>query len=38
MKLTSQIAKNLRDVHFGGNWSYSNLKDNLADITWNEAN
>jgi len=37
MKLTEQIAKHLRDVHFGGNWTASNLKDQLADVTWQQA-
>ncbi len=37
MNSTAQIAKHFREVHFGGNWTYSNLKDNLADITWQQA-
>jgi len=37
MSLTGQIAKHFREVHFGGNWSSSNLKDNLADVTWQHA-
>lgn len=37
MNLTTQIAKHLRDVHFGGNWTSSNLKENLAGITWQQA-
>ena len=37
MTVTSQLAKNLRDVHFGGNWTWSNLKEQLADVTWQEA-
>ncbi|MEO8912522.1 MAG: DUF1572 domain-containing protein [Puia sp.] len=37
MHLTEQIAKQFRDVHFGGNWTASNLKQQLADITWQEA-
>ena len=37
MKHTSQIAKHLRDVHFGGNWTAVNLKDNLTDLTWQQA-
>jgi uncharacterized damage-inducible protein DinB len=37
MTLTSQIAKHFRDVHTGGNWTVSNLSDNLADVTWQEA-
>ncbi len=37
MSLTKQIAKQIREVYFGGNWTWSNLKDNLADVTWQEA-
>jgi hypothetical protein len=37
MNLTAQIAKHLREVHFGGNWTSSNLKDNLANVTWQQA-
>lgn len=37
MNLPAQIAKHFRDVHFGGNWTTSNLKDNLADVTWEQA-
>ncbi|MES2725686.1 MAG: DinB family protein [Bacteroidota bacterium] len=37
MNLTKQIAKHVRDVHFGGNWTTSNLKDNLAGVTWQQA-
>lgn len=37
MNLTTQIAKHFREVHFGGNWTTSNLKDHLADITWQQA-
>lgn len=37
MNLTAQIAKHLRDVYFGGNWTVSNLKDALSDVTWQQA-
>src|SRR5258706_10960331 len=37
MDLTAQIAKHLRNVHFGGNWPSVNLKENLADVTWQQA-
>jgi hypothetical protein len=37
MNLPSQIAKHFKDVYFGGNWTCSNLKDNLSDVTWQEA-
>jgi hypothetical protein len=37
MMVTKQIAKHLRDVHFGGNWTCSNLKDNLEGLSWQQA-
>ncbi|MFI5129343.1 MAG: DUF1572 domain-containing protein [Chitinophagales bacterium] len=37
MNLTGQIAKHFREIHFGGNWTSVNLKDNLADLTWQQA-
>jgi hypothetical protein len=37
MNLSSQIAKHIRDVHFGGNWTTSNIKDNLSEVTWQQA-
>lgn len=37
MKLTTEIAKHFRGVHTGGNWTCSNLRDNVADITWQQA-
>lgn len=38
MNLSNQLAKDFRNLHFGGNWTYSNLKDNLEDVTWVQAN
>lgn len=37
MSITKQIAKHLREVHFGGNWTFSNLKDTITGVTWEEA-
>jgi hypothetical protein len=37
VNLSQQIAKHFREVHVGGNWTCSNLRDNLADVTWQEA-
>lgn len=37
MSLTAQIAKHFREVHFGGNWTAVDLKNTLADITWQRA-
>lgn len=37
MELTKQIAKHLREVFFGPNWTSVNLKDSLAGVTWEQA-
>jgi uncharacterized damage-inducible protein DinB len=37
MNQTSQIAKQLRDVYFGGNWTGVNLKATLTDISREQA-
>ena len=35
--IASQIAKHFRDVHFGGNWTTSNLKSQLEGLNWQQA-
>ena len=37
MTLTQQIAKHFRAVFFGGNWTDSDLKAHLTDVTWQQA-
>ena len=37
MNLPQQIAKHLREIYFGGNWTSVNIKDTLADVTWQQA-
>ncbi len=37
-KHTSFIAKNLEDLHFGGNWTAVNLKDTLTGVHWKDTN
>jgi hypothetical protein len=37
MSTTAQLAKHLREVHVGKNWTWSNLKDNLTGVTWQQA-
>jgi len=37
MQLANLLAKHIRDVHFGGNWTSVNLKDALAGISWQQA-
>ena len=36
-KLNTHSAKHFRSVFFGGNWTDSNLKEQLADVSWEEA-
>ncbi|MBL7782851.1 MAG: DinB family protein [Saprospiraceae bacterium] len=37
MTISQHLAKSLCDVYFGGNWTASNLKTQLADVTWQQA-
>ncbi len=37
MNLSQQTARHFRDVHFGGNWTSVNLKETLADVSWQQA-
>ena len=37
MQLPQQLAKNVRGVYFGGNWTAVNLKETLADVTLQQA-
>jgi hypothetical protein len=37
MNTSLQIAKHLRAVYFGGNWTSVNLKSTLSDVIWQQA-
>lgn len=37
MNLNKQIAKHFREIYFGGNWTCSNVKEVLSDISWQQA-
>lgn len=37
MAITKLIARHIREIYFGDNWTCSNLKDNLKDVTWEQA-
>lgn len=37
MNTSFHLAKHIRDVHFGGNWTCTNLKDTLSDVSWQQA-
>jgi len=37
MTQSAQIAKHLREVHFGGNWTTVNLRDTVSDVTLQQA-
>jgi hypothetical protein len=37
MKITAQIAKHIREVHFGGNWTDVDLKQSLEGVDWKQA-
>lgn len=37
MNTTAQLAKHIKELYFGGNWTAANLKKHLSDITWQQA-
>lgn len=37
MPLLIQIAGQLREVYFGGNWTSVNYQEQLKDVTWHQA-
>jgi hypothetical protein len=37
MNPAAQIARHLREVHFGGNWTSSSLKEQLEGVNWQMA-
>ena len=37
MNPSAQIAKHIREVYFGGNWTSVNYRDTLKDVTWQQA-
>jgi hypothetical protein len=37
VNLSQQIAKNLREVYFGDNWTGVNFTETLTDISWKQA-
>ncbi len=37
MNTSAQLAKHLREIHFGGNWTCSSMKEQLQDISWQLA-
>ena len=37
MNIPQQIAKQFRDVYFGGNWTAVNLKQTLEGVSWQQG-
>lgn len=37
MQIVEHIAKHIREIYLGGNWTAVNLKSTLSDITFEEA-
>lgn len=35
--LVKQLAKHIREIYFGKNWTWSNIRENLDDVTWKQA-
>ncbi|HLP49557.1 MAG TPA: DinB family protein [Chitinophagales bacterium] len=37
MNMPQLIARQLHEVYFGGNWTTTNLRDSVQDVTWQQA-
>lgn len=37
MNISILVARHFREVFFGGNWTWVNLKDTLDGVTWEQA-
>lgn len=37
MTITEQIAKQFRNLYYGGNWTFVNFKDTLSGVDWKQA-
>jgi hypothetical protein len=37
MTISQQLAKQFRDVQYGGNWTWVNLQETLKDVHWQQA-
>ncbi|MGE5520658.1 MAG: DUF1572 domain-containing protein [Candidatus Dadabacteria bacterium] len=37
MNIAQEIARHIKEVHFGGNWTDVNLKDTLEGVQWQQA-
>lgn len=37
MSNTTQIAKHIKEVFFGGNWTWVNLETSLKEVSWQQA-
>lgn len=37
MNTAPLLSKHLKELHYGKNWTWSNIQDNLKDVSWQEA-
>lgn len=35
--ITKEIARHIREIHFGGNWAWSTMQEALKDVSWQQA-
>lgn len=35
--ISKEIARHIREIHFGGNWTWSTMQEALKDVTWQQA-
>lgn len=37
MSLSKELARHIREIHHGKNWTWSDMEEALNDVTWQEA-
>lgn len=37
IKITHELARHIREIHFGNNWTDSDMTSVLKDVTWQQA-
>jgi hypothetical protein len=37
MQITKEIARHIREIHFGDNWTWVAMQETLKDVNWQQA-
>jgi Protein of unknown function (DUF1572) len=37
MNVSKELARHIREIHFGKNWTWADMQETLKDVSWQEA-